>query len=428
MTSETFPRPVPRKPVSARCVPGIHMKTMASGSQREPVDDTIVVDADAHAAEEEWPVSDLYLVEQESGQLDLQPEDDTAPFVPPEAQTRRRVPVRAAGALLLLAVVSAAIAVAALALRGGEAPARGASDGGDAGLALAGSTTRPGTVETSMTSSPAKEALPKLEGMRVTEARAVLEELGARLRITRVSSPKPRGVVLSQQPASGTPIDRGSVVTLVVSSGASTTAASAVTVPSLVGRAARDASEEIRRRGLVPRIRLVASSDSAGIVLSQSPREGTHVKPGSVVLLEVSRERPVPRRVEVPDVVGLTLDDARRRLRPLGLAVEVVHVQSSQPESTVLRQSPRAGAEVAEKGAVTLTVSSGPETIDVPDVTGLGEASAREQLASAGFEVTVSYEPTSDPAQDGMVARQTPPGGATATAGTTVTLVVTRLG
>jgi len=77
---------------------------------------------------------------------------------------------------------------------------------------------------------------------------------------------------------------------------------------------------------------------------------------------------------------------------------------------------------------VTLTVSTGPQKLDVPDVTGLDEDSARQQLEAAGFQVQVNDEPTTDPGQDGLVLRQSPAGASAATKGSIVTLVVGRLG
>jgi serine/threonine-protein kinase len=75
---------------------------------------------------------------------------------------------------------------------------------------------------------------------------------------------------------------------------------------------------------------------------------------------------------------------------------------------------------------VRLTVSSGRATIDVPDVTGLDEQSARLELENAGFVVRVTDETTTDPAQDGIVVGQAPAAGASLEEGAVVTLVVAR--
>ena len=66
---------------------------------------------------------------------------------------------------------------------------------------------------------------------------------------------------------------------------------------------------------------------------------------------------------------------------------------------------------MSERAPGLLTVSTGPATVEVPDVTGLDEAAARSELERAGFAVRVTDEPTTDPAQDGVVIGQTPTGG-----------------
>ncbi len=73
---------------------------------------------------------------------------------------------------------------------------------------------------------------------------------------------------------------------------------------------------------------------------------------------------------------------------------------------------------------MTLSVSSGPALVTVPDVVGLDGESARAQLESAGFEVVVVDEPTEDPAEDGAVVGQSPRGGAQREPGRVVTLRV----
>jgi beta-lactam-binding protein with PASTA domain len=284
------------------------------------------------------------------------------------------------------------------------------------------------TVRTNTTPTPSADALPNLEGMTLADARDVLRGLGLRAKVRRTSADRPRGIVLRQEPAEGTSAARETPVKLVVSSGPAPEAVTTAGVLSVVGRAASDAVAALREAGFEPEIRLVTSTERAGLVVSQSPAGGATAKRGSTVRLDVAKARTVPPRIEVPDLVGMDAADARQRLTGLGLTVEVVDVSSPQSVGTVLRQTPRAGARLAERGRVTLSVSSGPRRIDVVDVTGLDEESARMQLETAGFEVSVTYEPTADPAEDGSVLRQTPVGGTSASAGNLVTIVVARLG
>jgi eukaryotic-like serine/threonine-protein kinase len=127
-------------------------------------------------------------------------------------------------------------------------------------------------------------------------------------------------------------------------------------------------------------------------------------------------------------VIGAAAASARSELRAAGLKVTTIGVVSQESPGTVISQSPRAGADVRKGSRVLLTVSTGPAKVDVPDVSGLDEAAARVELERAGFVVRVTDESTTDPAQDGIVIRQTPAGGSGAQDGDAVTIVVGRLG
>jgi serine/threonine-protein kinase len=129
--------------------------------------------------------------------------------------------------------------------------------------------------------------------------------------------------------------------------------------------------------------------------------------------------------VDVPDLVGASVDDARSQLRALGLVPSVTQVPSEQPAGTVVRERPRPGAHLNEGAAVRLEVSAG-QTFDLPDVTGMDEESARSQLEDAGFEVRIVEQPTSDPSQDGVVLTERPTPGSAPKDGV-VTLTVGRV-
>jgi serine/threonine-protein kinase len=402
---------------------------MAADPERPPADDTvvadaedtIVVDSDTRAvADEEWPLTDLYRVEPETTVGAL----PDAPAVDPASTPPRRFPPDVGpGVVLAVAAVLGALVLGAvlLGLRDEGAPAKRSTAPQGASLVPAptsGATTTP---------LPSAKELPDLGGMTVSAARRELRDLGARIRVTMADSEKTAGTVLSQEPEPGAEVERGDVVAVVVARGATPSQQAGVDVPSVVGLGASDAVVAIRDAGLVPKLHFVMSSGTPGRVLRQSPGDTAQVPKGSAIRLDVSRARPVPPKVELPDVVGTSAADARQQLRALGLSVVVTKVASDDEAGTVVRQSPRAGAEVREHARVTLTVSTGPQQVEVPDVTGLDEESARQQLEAAGFQVEVSDEPTSDPAQDGHVVRQSPAGSSAASKGATVTLVVARL-
>ena len=94
----------------------------------------------------------------------------------------------------------------------------------------------------------------------------------------------------------------------------------------------------------------------------------------------------------------------------------------------MIAQSPGAGAELREGATVKLTVSTGPTRSPSPTSRGSTRTSATSSSSNAGFEVGVIDESIEDPAQDGVVVRQTPAGGSDAAGrGSVITLTVGRL-
>jgi beta-lactam-binding protein with PASTA domain len=382
-------------------------------------DDTVVVPADeVTQAGEDWPVAEQYRVEPRSTTATRQTVLLTRDRQP---SPRRFPPPVGPGVLLAIAGAVAALVLIAFLVQLGR---------GD------GATTEPTTTVTTNTptspvattpSSPGKITVDDVEGLPLARARAQLEKDGLRVEMKRTPSARPRGEVLSQAPEAGTGVAKGAVVALVVSAGPKKPSPAVMDVPGVVGLSASDAVVAIRDAGFEAEIRLVESSEPAGTVLRQFPAEDAAVPRGSTIRLDVAKNRPTtPVRIDVPDVVGGSITDARRQLRSLGLAVTVAQVRSAEPAGTVVRQSPRAGAELRKGATVRLAVSTGPQTVAVPDVTGLDEDSARSELESAGFEVHVVDQETTDPTEDGIVLAQAPADG-TAAEGSVVTLTVGRL-
>jgi serine/threonine-protein kinase len=135
---------------------------------------------------------------------------------------------------------------------------------------------------------------------------------------------------------------RGRTVTVVLSTGPPP-----VPVPVVTGRPADEAQVAVRDAGLRPQVSEQPSADvEAGVVVSQDPAGG-EAKRGSVVQLVVSSG---PAVVEVPNVRGLSVDEARQKLEEAGFRVKV----RSLPIGTVILQSPRAGAQRPQGSTVTI--------------------------------------------------------------------------
>ena len=194
-----------------------------------------------------------------------------------------------------------------------------------------------------------------------------------------------------------------------------------VTVPNATARTQAEAEAIIRDAGLTPQIKQEASAAEEGVVFNQDPVANQRVEAGSVVTLFVSRGTP---GAEVPDVVGESEATARQILEDAGFAVSVTEQASrDQPDGTVLTQSPQAGQSAPAGSTVSLVVSSGTPTGEVPDVVNLPEADATRRLDAEGFEVAVDREESTS-IESGRVIRTDPEAGTNAELGSTVTIVV----
>jgi beta-lactam-binding protein with PASTA domain len=160
-----------------------------------------------------------------------------------------------------------------------------------------------------------------------------------------------------------------------------------------------------------------------GSVISQSPPGGAKVAAGSVVNLVVSSG---PPPVVMPDVVGLTLDQATTSLTDAGLKLSAVTAAASTtvPAGSVIDQTPGAGTQVTTGSAVALVVSSGPLKVAVPDVVGLAQVAATTAITSAGLVVGVITTASSSTVVEGSVISQDPVAGRGIPAGSAVDLIL----
>ncbi len=137
-----------------------------------------------------------------------------------------------------------------------------------------------------------------------------------------------------------------------------------------------------------------------------------------------------PEQVQVPDVTGVTEQEANRRLRQANLAVGNVAREDSDdvPQGEVIRTDPPAGDEVDQGTVVDLVVSRGSPTAQVPDVTNLPVDEATLRITGACdpdpcFDVS-TIEQSNPDVDAGRVISQSPGGGTEQPKGSTVTLVV----
>jgi serine/threonine-protein kinase len=196
-----------------------------------------------------------------------------------------------------------------------------------------------------------------------------------------------------------------------------------VDVPHVVGLTVDEAQRRLEDAGLLVRIADPGEYDErveAGIVLRVEPAEGTTLEEGARVLLVSSRGH---APVDVPDLLGRTVDRARMLLRDADLRLGEVTKQFSDDldAGRIVEQSETGQAPYG--GAVDVVVSKGPFPVPVPKVTKMTEDEARAVLAEAGFEV-VATEDYSEKIPAGSVISQDPPRGTDLQPGNTVAIVV----
>jgi RHS repeat-associated protein len=198
-----------------------------------------------------------------------------------------------------------------------------------------------------------------------------------------------------------------------------------VEVPNVEGMSREAAEATVTSAGLSVGTISSQFSDTvpAGFVMSQDPPAGTSMPQGSPVNLVIALGHEL---ATVPDVTGMTQASAESAITAAGLTIGGITSipDTTTPAGQVMSQSPAPGTSVSLGAAVTLTVSLGPATTAVPNVTGLAQSAAEAAILAANLsigEVANDYSSTVAP---GKVISQTPAAGSSVAQGTAVSLVV----
>jgi serine/threonine-protein kinase len=213
-------------------------------------------------------------------------------------------------------------------------PAGGAWASGDDGVRVV------------VSSGPAPVDVPDLVNLTVEDATARLDELGLVVAVTeQFHEEVDAGRVVSQSVPPGEEVAPDSTIDVVVSRGPAP-----VPVPDLRDQPYDAAAAALTDAGLTPARQDVFDNDVAeGRVIRTEPAAGTEVDRGSEVTVVVSRG---PDLVEVPRVVGLTVEEASETLTDAGFEVEVEG--RFRPGREVTRQTPAAGSRVPRGSVVTI--------------------------------------------------------------------------
>ncbi len=266
--------------------------------------------------------------------------------------------------------------------------------------------------------TPARVEVPNVVGGSISVATQRLKNDGFGVEYVRDNSDKPRNTVIGQDPGAGAMAAEGSQVTITVSDGPAIT-----NVPEVVGDGRLVGRKKLSDAGFTIReTRIPSDSVPINRIISQTPSGGSLAESGKVVEIEISAG---PERLQVPDVVGKTEDEARAALESFRVVVQKKEDDEQEP-GTVIAQAP-ARRDLPARSTVRLTVAIEPKQIAVPDVVGRSQNSATKTLSGAGFEVAVEEVTVDELDQDGKVQEQSPDaGGDKVDRGSTVMISVGR--
>ena len=213
---------------------------------------------------------------------------------------------------------------------------------------------KPSGVALSIGTGPAQVTVPKVVGLSQPDATDLLTRSGLQVgTVTQVEGEADQvGKVTKADPEAGTSVKGASRVNITVGIEATT-----VAVPSVTGQDADDAQKTLENAGFKVSRQTVDGGGNDGSVVGTNPAEGTQVKKGSQVTLQISSgdngQRPVPT------VVGLPQDDAEQALKSAGftkVSTRTQQVLQAQFDGLVIQQSPTGGQNADTGDSVQLVI------------------------------------------------------------------------
>jgi beta-lactam-binding protein with PASTA domain/uncharacterized protein YozE (UPF0346 family) len=287
---------------------------------------------------------------------------------------------------------------------------------------LAGVRVGPGTIVQVTLATPITTTVPTILGLTRGEAAVVLDKASlnlAPLPHAVKGSDGPYGIVLEQNPGSGERVPLETEVRLTLS------APWTVTVPDLSGRTPEEAAGQLRDaaakrleelgRPLIPPGLVLGAQESVesereqeiGTIVGQTPQAGKDAPLYGTVDVAVA----IPKRVKVPELIGLKRDEAEESLENVGLKLGKIATRPDVSQAgTVIEQDPRPGS-IVPKGSSAAVVLADPILVEVPKVTEHHLKYAREVIESRDLILADLPVPVEDE-EHVWVTHQTPAAGA----------------
>ena len=273
--------------------------------------------------------------------------------------------------------------------------------------------------------TPEAVSVPNVVGLSQADAKSQIEAAGLEWELNPekvASDTVDKDAVAATDPAGGAQAEKGSTVRVTISSGPDS-----VTLPdNLVGMSPDDARQAVEALGLkweVNSSKVASDTVAEGKVAQTNPSPGSKVKAGQTITAYLSSGSD---QVEVPDLVGMSQDQARSALKAVGLELgNVTTVDSDKDKDRIVSQDPETGSKVKKGTTIAVSISTGKAAqVEIPTVVGISREDAEAQLKALGLTVTVEEVSGSQPS--GQVTAVEPGEGSKVDKNSTVKLKVSK--
>jgi serine/threonine-protein kinase len=197
-----------------------------------------------------------------------------------------------------------------------------------------------------------KVSVPSLKGLRESDARQNIQALGLVLLVgeRRAAAGAEAGTVVEQMPASGQRLEAHAPVTVAL-------ARELPKVPSVAGRTLAEATALLAQSGykLAAGEPIADANVPKGSVVSQLPEAQAAQEVDKPVVVRISSG---PGEIEVPKLLGQSVDKVKAQATELGFVLNIAWTQLGEtPSYVVLNQNPVAGKKIKPGDSVTITVN-----------------------------------------------------------------------
>lgn len=195
--------------------------------------------------------------------------------------------------------------------------------------------------------------VPAITGLKINEAEKIITDNNLILQVvdSQYSDTISIDCIITQSPEADTTVKTRSIVTAVISNGSSN-----VSVPDLTGKTIDIAKDTLKDISLyISDITEVENIAAPGTILSQDPQPNALLPPNSGIKVTIS----TGTFVIVPNLIGLSLDEAKNLINSSGLVlykVDVIDSNANALSQTVLYQYPMPGFKVKQDGQIRLQV------------------------------------------------------------------------